>query len=158
MLHATLPARLRLRSRICACALLLGLSACDAEPSDDAAADFRADELDLESLERGECVALPDSLEQVRAEKWTLSPGTPSIIVEDNVMYMYIVIEDDIMLRVGGSASVDDLELAVATATATYDDPELANDCGFCDGLCVDGKCLMNLPPFVIAREGICRE
>lgn len=151
--HASLT---RLALSLCTTTLLVPLAACDGEgPSD--ASELRGDTLDPDALEVGECVALPDAIESVYASKWTLWPTLASIIVEDNVMYLYIVIENDIMLRVAGPEVGDD-QLMVDSAIAIVDDPELANDCGFCDGLCVDGKCLMNLPPFSIGREGLCRE
>lgn len=152
-LHASLR---RLALSLYTCTLLVPLAACDAEREPDAS-ELRGDTLDPDALEVGECVALPEAIESVYASKWTLWPTLPKIIIEDNVMYLYIVIEDDIMLRVAGPEVGDD-QLMVDSAIAIVDDPELANDCGFCDGLCVDGKCLMNLPPFAIGREGLCRE
>lgn len=152
-LHASLR---RLAMSLSTCTLLVPLAACDAEgPSD--ASELRGDTLDPDALEVGQCVALPEAIASVYASKWTLWPTLAAIIVEDNVMYLDIVIEDDIMLRVT-TPEVGDDQLIVDSAIAIADDPELANDCGFCDGLCVDGKCLMNLPPFAIGREGLCRE
>jgi hypothetical protein len=139
------------------CSLLAPLVGCEAEPSDDDL-ELRADELDLDSLEPGQCLALGDTLESVHAEIWTEWPGLPAGIIIDDHLLLTSIFEDNVMLRVDGPASQDDTTLVVGHATAIWDDPALEGGCGFCDGLCVDGKCIMDLPPFSIGRDGLCRE
>lgn len=139
------------------CSLLVPLVGCEAEPADDDL-ELRADELDLEGLEPGQCLALGDGIESVQAEKWTQWPGLPAGIIIDDHLLLTSIFEDNVMLRVDGPASGEDTTLVVARATAIWDDPESEPDCGFCDGLCVDGKCIMDLPPFSIGRDGLCRE
>lgn len=131
--------------------------ACEAEPND-AEHEFRAESLDLDGLEVGQCLPLDDGIESVKAERWTRWPGLPAGIIIDDHLLLTSIFEDNVMLRVNGPASSTDASILVAEATAIWDDPELEPDCGFCDGLCVDGKCIMDLPPFSIGPAGICRE
>jgi hypothetical protein len=137
--------------------MIVVLAACDVEPLD-VDADFRAAELELESLEPGQCLALDDELTSVTTHAWSLPLGLPKGIIIDDHLLLTSIFEANVMLRISGPAAAEGDVLIAATATALYDDPELANDCGFCDGLCVDGKCLMDLPPFSISRDGICYE
>jgi hypothetical protein len=157
MTHPNLTSRSKLSSWLPACMMLVVLAACEAEPLDDDT-EFRAGELDLESLERGQCLPLDDELTSVTTEAWKLPLGLPAGIIIDDHLLLTSIFEDNVMLRISGPASTEGDVLIAATATALYDEPELENDCGFCDGLCVDGKCLMDLPPYAISRDGICHE
>lgn len=137
--------------------MLVVLAACDAE-SPDVDSEFRAGELELELLKPGQCLPLDDELTSVTTQAWSLPLGLPEgIIIEDHLL-LTSIFEDNVMLRISGPASTEGDVLIAATATAFQDDPELDNDCGFCDGLCVDGKCLMDLPSYSISRDGVCYE
>lgn len=154
--HAPNPCRRLLASWLSACSLLVALTGCDTEPVD--GEQLRAAELDLEALEPGECLPLADEIASVTTGAWRIWPGVPKGIIIDDHLLLTSIFEDNVMLRVDGPASGEDDVLVVAAATVLYDDPDIEPDCGFCDGLCVDGKCLMDLPPFAITHEGICRE
>jgi hypothetical protein len=159
MKHPTPTSPPKLPSWLYACSLLAVLTACDVEPVD-ADTEFRAGELELELLKPGQCLPLDDELTSVTTEAWNLPLGLPAgIIIEDHLL-LTSIFEDNVMLRISGPAATEGSVLTAATATAFYDDPELENepDCGFCDGLCVDGKCLMDLPPFAVSRDGICHQ
>lgn len=156
MTHAPIFARTQLHSWLCACSMLVGLAACDAEPLDDADTEFRAVRVELESLEPGHCLPLDDTLTSVTTGEWTLWPGLPKNIIIDDHLLLTSVFEDNVMLRISGPASTEGEVLTAASATALYDDPELENDCGSCDGVCVDGMCIMDLSPYAISSEGIC--
>jgi hypothetical protein len=157
MTHTTLTSHPKLSSWLAACSILVVLAACDAESPD---ADFRAGDLDLESLERGQCLPLDDELTSVTTQAWSLPLGLPAGIIIDDHLLLTSIFEDNVMLRISGPAGTEGSVLTAAAATAWYDDPELENNCEeeFCDGLCVDGDCLMDLPPFAISRDGICHE
>jgi hypothetical protein len=157
MKHPTLNSRPKLSSWLAACSMLVVLAACDVEPHD-GDAQFRAQELELELLEPGQCLPLDDELVSVTTDAWKLPLGLPAGIIIDDHLLLTSIFEDNVMLRISGPAGTEGDVLYAATATAVYDEPELENDCGFCDGLCVDGKCLMDLPPFAISRDGICYE
>lgn len=157
MTHPTLTSGPKLSSWLYACSMLVVLAACDVEPLD-ADVDFRAGELELDSLERGQCLPLDDELTSVTTQAWNLPLGLPNGIIIDDHLLLTSIFEDNVMLRISGPASTEGDVIIAATATAFLDDPELEDDCGFCDGLCVDGKCLMDLPPFSISRDGICHE
>lgn len=157
MTHPTLTSRTKLSSWLAACSMLVVLAACDAESPE---ADFRAADLELDSLERGQCLPLDDELTSVTTDEWNLPLGLPEGIIIDDHLLLTSIFEDNVMLRISGPASTEGEVLIAATATAFYDDPELENNCEeeFCDGLCLDGECYMNLPPFAISRDGICHE
>lgn len=156
MTNTTSP-RLRSLSStlLCVCSMLFGLTACDPEQID-SDAEFRAGDLDLDSLKPGQCLPLADELTTVTTEEWTIGAGVPKGIIIDDHLLLTSIFEDNVMLRISGPAGTYDDTLATATATVLYNSPELDDDCGFCDGLCVDGKCIMNLPPFAVGPEGIC--
>jgi hypothetical protein len=135
--------------------MLVVLAACDAEPLD---AEFRSGELELELLKPGQCLPLDDGLTSVTTQAWSLPLGLPAGIIIDDHLLLTSIFEDNVMLRISGPASTEGDVLIAEAATAFIDDPELDDDCGFCDGLCVDGKCLMDLPPFSVSRDGVCYE
>jgi hypothetical protein len=140
------------------CAALVGLAACDVDQSDNGDAEFRGGELDLDSLKPGECLPLGEQITTATTEAWKLGAGLPKgIIIEDHLL-LTSVFEDNVMLRVSGPAITDDDTLVTATATVLFNNPEIDDPCGFCDGLCVDGKCLMDLPTFAVTVEGICHD
>lgn len=139
------------------CSMLVGLTACDVDPSTTSDAEFRAGPLELDSLEPGECLLLDEGTASATTKKWTLGAGLPKGIIIDDHLLLTSVFEDNVMLRISGPASVDDGVLTSATATAIYNSPELDDPCdGFCDGLCVDGECYMNLPSFAVSLDGVC--
>lgn len=157
MTHTTFTSRPKLSSWLAACSMFAMLAACEAEPLD-GDAEFRSGDLELDSLERGECLPLDDELTAVTTQKWSLPLGLPAGIIIDDHLLLTSIFEDNVMLRISGPASTEGDVLTAQTATAFIDDADLENDCGFCDGLCVDGKCLMNLPPFSISSAGVCHE
>jgi hypothetical protein len=154
MTHPTLTSHPKLTAWLYACSMLV-LAACDVA-SLDADAEFRAAELELPKP--GQCLPLDDELTSVTTEAWSLPLGLPEGIIIDDHLLLTSIFEDNVMLRISGPAGTEGDVLIAATATAFLDDPELENDCGFCDGLCVDGKCIMDLPPYAISRDGICHE
>jgi hypothetical protein len=157
MTHPTHTSGPKLCSWLYACSLLVVLTACDVEPLD-ADTNFRAAELELELLKPGQCLPLDDELTSVTTDAWNLPLGLPAGIIIDDHLLLASIFEDNVMLRISGPASTEGDVIIAAAATALYDNPEIDDDCGFCDGLCVDGKCLMDLPPFAISRDGICHE
>jgi hypothetical protein len=159
MTHTTLTSHPKHASWLAACSLLVVLAACDVE-SHDADAEFRAVDLELESLKPDQCIPLDDELTSVTTQAWSRPLGLPEGIIIDDHLLLTSIFEDNVMLRISGPASTEENVLTAAAATVWYDDPELENNCEeeFCDGLCVDGDCLMDLPPFSISRDGICHE
>ncbi|EDM77142.1 hypothetical protein PPSIR1_30706 [Plesiocystis pacifica SIR-1] len=146
--------RTRFARLLSACSLLVGLSACGPEalgPDET----FRG--VELEDLEPGQCAPLHEGIEAVTAEKWRVAKGLPEGIVIDDHLLLTSVFEDNVMLRVSGPATSEGEVLMVETATAIYNHPLLDDPCdGFCDGICIDGECYMNIPPYSVTVEGIC--
>lgn len=155
MNHPPIVSPRLLGSWLYACTMLLGITACEGEPLD-AETELRAGEIDLESLEPGQCLPLDEEISSVTTSEWTRWPGLPKGIIIDDHLLLTSVFEDNVMLRVDGPAVGEGDVLVVANATAIYDDPEIELDCGYCDGVCVDGMCIMDIPPFAITRDGIC--
>lgn len=80
------------------------------------------------------------------AETWDINEG---VEIEDadfseidgyRMLASSIVIEDDVIFSIAGDIIIEDDVMYATSVTVSL----TSDDCGFCDGLCVDGKCIMD--------------